>query len=182
MNYISSVVADRDWDWVSPYSLSACSSYEWFTFLMLCVFFLWVAHLTHTLWVLPLHGLPCSHLCVTICVISTCMHFTICVIVDYQCKPTCIFTRVLSLLLVVSILVWFYLHLCEFIATQHNLPSLGCVSLYLQRDSVYNRASNLIEELRYVYFYLNPLSRYTILLPRLTCPFSDKIKLKSIWV
>ena len=139
-----------------------------------------MAHLTHALRVLPLHALAFSHLCVTICVISTCMHFTICMTVDYEHETTCVFTPMLSLLLVVSILVWFHLHLRDFILGQRDIASLDCVSHYLQRDCVYNYAANLIEELRFVYLYLNSLSRYTIFLPRLTCPFSEKIKLKSI--
>ena len=108
------------------------------------------------------------------------MHFTICVTIDYDQEPTCVFTPVLSLLLMASILVWFYLHLRDFIPAQRDLPSLDCVSHYQQRDYVYNCADNLIEELSSVYFYQNSLSRYTICLPRLTCPFGDKIKLKSI--
>ena len=179
---VSSIVANHGRDSISPYSRSVCSSSEWFTFLTLYVFFLWLAHLTHTLCVFPLHGLPCSHLCVTIYVIYTCMHFTIFVTVDCEHEPTFVFTPVLSLLLVVSILVQFYLHLCDFIPAQRDLPSLDCVSHYQQRDYVCNCADNLIEELSSVYFYQNSLSRYTICLPRLNCPFGDKIKLKSIRV
>ena len=78
------------------------------------------------------------------------MHFTIRVTVDYEREPTCVFTPVLSLLFVVSILVWFYLHLRDFIPDQRDLPSLDCVSHYLQHDCVYNCATNLIEEMRSV--------------------------------
>ena len=87
------------------------------------------------------------------------MHFSIYVNIDYEREPTYVLTPVLSLLLVVSILVWFYLHMCDFIHAQRDLPSLECVSHYLQRDYVYNNAANLIKELRFVYFYLNSLSR-----------------------
>ena len=75
------------------------------------------------------------------------MHFTIYVTVDYEHETTYVFTPVLSLLLVVSILVWFYLHLRDFIPAQRDLPSLDCVSHYQQRDCCqYNCAANLIEE------------------------------------
>ena len=78
------------------------------------------------------------------------MHFTIYVTIDCEREPTCVFTPVLSLLLVVSILVWFYLHLRDFIPSQRDIPSLDCVSHYMQRDYLYNYATNLIEELRSV--------------------------------
>ena len=48
MTYISSLAANRDWDWVSPYSLSTCSSYEWLTLLTLYGFFHCTAYLAHT--------------------------------------------------------------------------------------------------------------------------------------
>ena len=99
------------------------------------------------------------------------MNFTICVTVYCEHEPTFVFTLVLSLLLVVFILVWFYLHLRDFIPTQHDLPSLACVSHYMQCDCVYNCAANLIEEPRSIYFYSNSLSRYTSFLPKSTCPF-----------
>ena len=99
------------------------------------------------------------------------MHFTICVTVYCEHEPTFVFPSVLSLLLVVSILVWFYLHLRDFIRAQRDLSSLDYVNHYLQCDCVYNHAANLIEELRSIYFYLNSLSRYTSFLPKSTCPF-----------
>ena len=128
MTHVSSTTTHHDWDWVSPYSRSTCSSSKLFTLLTLCMFFLRVGHLTHALQVLPLHGLPWSHLCMTICVISACMHFTIYVTVYHEHEPTCIFTLVLSLLLMVSILVSSYLHLSHSCSMLYTFTRL-CKSL-----------------------------------------------------
>ena len=98
-------------------------------------------------------------------------HFTICVTVDCERELTCVFTPMLSILLMVSILVWLYLHQCDFIPAlqrdfipvQCDLPSLDYVSHYQQRDCVSLVSMIvlliLLKNMRYVYFYLNSLSQ-----------------------